>query len=174
MSDLAAPIWRDGAFRPDDWLRSGEAALAAGGAKLLAPAAVFLAGPEPFLSRQGQLGVELAAGEAAASLEPYLARLDLIALVFPKFSDGRSYSAARLLRERFGYRGELRATGDVLSDQIPQMRRCGIDSFEVHHLPTRAALLTGRLAEVRHYYQPVAPAREIPAGARPWLRQPAR
>jgi phosphoadenosine phosphosulfate reductase len=72
------------------------------------------------------------------------------------------------------YQGELRAVGDVLADQIPQMRRCGITSFAVTHAPTRAALEAGRLAEVKHYYQPIptAPA-EAPAGTRPWLRQPA-
>ena len=68
----------------------------------------------------------------------------MVALAFPKFSDGRSYSAARLLRERLGYKGELRATGDVLADQIPLMRRCGILSYEVRHAPTRAALAAAR------------------------------
>jgi len=54
----------------------------------------------------------------------------LITLHFPKFSDGRAYSQARLLRERLGYQGELRATGNVLQDQAPFMLRCGFDSFE--------------------------------------------
>ena len=94
-------------------------------------------------------------------LEPHLGRLALIALAFPKFSDGRSYSAARLLRERLGFKGELRAIGDVLADQIPLMRRCGIESFEVTTPPTRAALLAGRLAEMHHYLSadPDRPAR---------------
>jgi uncharacterized protein (DUF934 family) len=64
----------------------------------------------------------------------------LIALNFPKFSDGRAFSTARLLREKFGYRGELRAVGNVLSDQIPFMRRVGFDAFGVSHAPTRRAL----------------------------------
>ena len=89
----------------------------------------------------------------------------------PKFSDGRSYSTARLLRERLGFKGELRAVGDVLADQIPLMRRCGIESFEVKHAPTRAALFAGKLAEMHHFYQPIATApREVPAGTRPWLQ----
>ena len=54
----------------------------------------------------------------------------LIVLDFPKFIDGRAYSQARLLRERLGYQGELRATGNVLQDQAPFMLRCGFDSFE--------------------------------------------
>jgi uncharacterized protein (DUF934 family) len=57
-------------------------------------------------------------------------RLKLIVLQFPKFTDGRAYSQARLLRGRFGYRGELRATGAVFRDQLPLFLRCGFDSFE--------------------------------------------
>lgn len=52
-----------------------------------------------------------------------------ISINFPKFADGRGYSAARLLRERFAYKGELRATGDVLIDQLYFMKRCGFDTF---------------------------------------------
>lgn len=173
MAD-SAPIWRNGAFEPDEWVRLLPGAdLPSGGAPLLVPLAVFLAGPDRFLGYNGPLGVEVSAGEEVEALESYLPRIALVALVFPKFSDGRNYSTARLLRERFRYRGELRATGDVLADQIPLMRRCGILSFEVGHGPTRAALVAGRLAEVRHFYQPIPNGTEVPAGARPWLRQPA-
>ena len=76
---------------------------------LLVPLALFLAEPERFVGYDGPLGVEVSAGEAVQPLEPYLWRLAMVALAFPKFSDGRSYSAARLLRERLGYKGELRA-----------------------------------------------------------------
>ena len=64
------------------------------------------------------------------ALKSHLGRLKLIALNFPKYTDGRAYSQARLLRGRLGYRGELRATGQVLRDQLPFMLRCGFDSFE--------------------------------------------
>jgi uncharacterized protein (DUF934 family) len=63
-------------------------------------------------------------------LASHIGRLKLIVLHFPKFSDGRAYSQARLLRGRLGYHGELRATGGVLQDQAPFMLRCGFDSFE--------------------------------------------
>ena len=167
-------IWRDGAFRPDEWVRyTPESAILAGDYPLLVPLAAFSAEPERFLAHEGPTGVEVAAGDSVNALEPHLARLKMIAVAFPKFSDGRSYSAARLLRERLGFKGELRAVGDVLADQIPLMRRCGIDSFEVKHAPTRAALLAGKLAEMHHYYQPIPTApHEVPTGTRPWLRQP--
>jgi phosphoadenosine phosphosulfate reductase len=172
LSELS--IWRNGRFEANPWLPfKPDADLPAAGTPLLVPLAVFLADPERFLRHDGPLGVEVAAGDKIEPLRPYLPRLALVALAFPKFSDGRNYSVARRLRERYGYDGELRAFGEVLSDQIPLMRRCGILSYEVHHAPTRAALAAGRLAEVRRYYQPIPTEAEVPAGTRPWLRLPA-
>jgi uncharacterized protein (DUF934 family) len=69
--------------------------------------------------------------EATAALAQELGSLPLIALEIPKFGDGRAYSQARILRERHGYRGELRAVGDVLHDQLFHMSRCGINAFEL-------------------------------------------
>ncbi len=74
--------------------------------------------------------VSLANTDPVEDLAPHVGRLRLIVLEFPRFSDGRAYSQARLLRGRLGYRGELRATGGVLQDQIAFMLRCGFDSFE--------------------------------------------
>ena len=84
-----------------------------------------------------------------------------IGVQFPKFTDGRAYSQARLLRQRLGFRGELRATGNVLRDQLLFMQRCGFDSFEV---PERA-VAEDWLAAFREFdvfYQPAA-------DGRPWL-----
>ena len=69
-------------------------------------------------------------------------------LPFPKFADGRSMSTARLLRERHGYRGEVRASGDVLIDQMPLMRRCGFDAFEVTNPMTPKQLKAGKWPDV--------------------------
>jgi uncharacterized protein (DUF934 family) len=74
--------------------------------------------------------VVLANTDGLDALRPHLGRLKLVVLEFPKFTDGRAYSQARLLRGRLGYQGELRATGAVLCDQLPLMLRCGFDSFE--------------------------------------------
>ena len=89
--------------------------------------------PLPFADRQQRPGwpaVSLANTDPVEDLAPHVGRLRLIVLNFPKFSDGRAYSQARLLRGRLGYAGELRATGGVLQDQLPFMLRCGFDSFE--------------------------------------------
>jgi phosphoadenosine phosphosulfate reductase len=172
MSGAEKLIWRDDAFQDDAWTRAPADAAELPAGPALVPLATFLEDPSRFLGRNAPLGVEVLPGEDVKPLAAHLDRLQLIALVFPKFSDGRSYSAARLLRERFGYQGEVRATGEVLSDQVPLMRRCGFDSFEVRHGPTRQALSAGRLAEVRHYYQPLPLAPEVPPGTRPWARRP--
>ncbi|HEX2732368.1 MAG TPA: DUF934 domain-containing protein [Polyangiaceae bacterium] len=78
--------------------------------------------------RAGKTGVVVRSDEDPATI-PALESLPLIAIDFPKFTDGRGYSHARLLRERQGYKGELRAVGNVLRDQLFYMFRCGIDSF---------------------------------------------
>lgn len=82
------------------------------------------------LSEGRAVGVRVEADEEIEALAYDLPRLAVVALAFPKFRDGRHYSNARLLRERYGYRGELRAVGDVLREQALFMLRCGIDAFE--------------------------------------------
>lgn len=77
------------------------------------------------------LGVKLPAADDVEALAPWIKRLGVIALEFPKFSDGRAYSSARILRLRMGFAGELRAIGDVLIDQFAFMAQCGFDCLEV-------------------------------------------
>jgi uncharacterized protein (DUF934 family) len=76
------------------------------------------------------LGVRLPPEEPVENLAGDLPQLALVALEFPKFRDGRALTAATLLRERFGYKGEIRAVGDVLREQAHVMVRCGFDAFE--------------------------------------------
>lgn len=95
------------------------------------PLDYWLANRERLLRHNGKLAVCLNGDDNLEDLPASLERMELIALEFPKFTDGRSYSHARLLRDRFSFRGELRAVGDVLRDQLFFMQRCGIDSFQV-------------------------------------------
>ena len=90
----------------------------------------FQADGERLLSEGRSVGVRLESAEEAEALAYDLPRLALVALAFPKFRDGRQYSNARILRERYGYKGEVRAVGDVLREQAGFMVRCGIDAFE--------------------------------------------
>ena len=107
------------------------------------------------LARGGPLGVRLPNTVDVVEMVADLPRLELVALEFPKFSDGRALSQARLLRERYGYRGEIRAMGDVLRDQLFFMTRCGFDAFE----PRADQDLEEVLAAFRDFstsYQPAA------------------
>lgn len=84
---------------------------------------------DALLSRPGHIGVWLEPDADPAALAPDLACFKVIAIRFASFADGRGYSLARLLRERYGYRGELRAIGEVLRDQLYYLSRCGFDAF---------------------------------------------
>lgn len=96
--------------------------------KVIVPLKVWQAQRVALQSR-ADLGVWLASGERAEELKDDLARFTVIAVDFPRFADGRGYSIAYHLRARFGYRGELRAIGDVLRDQMFYMQRVGFDAF---------------------------------------------
>ena len=98
---------------------------------ILISAQRFLADPDTLLRRPGKTGVIWPNNRSVDDLVPHLCRLAAVALVFPIFRDGRAYSQARLLRERHGYDGELRATGQVLRDQFVFMLRAGFDAFDV-------------------------------------------
>ncbi len=98
---------------------------------LIVPLQLWLDSKHALKARDGQTGVWLQSHEEIESLADDLADLPLIALDFPAFTDGRHFSSARLLRERFGYKGEVRAIGDVLRDQLFFMHRCGFDAFAV-------------------------------------------
>ncbi|HRD96275.1 MAG TPA: DUF934 domain-containing protein [Rubrivivax sp.] len=89
----------------------------------------FQADGDALVSAGRPVGVRIQADEAVEDLAYDLPRLALVALVFPKYRDGRAYSSAALLRQRLGYAGEVRAVGDVLREQAGFMVRCGIDAF---------------------------------------------
>jgi len=80
-------------------------------------------------ARTGAVGVLLQPADDPGEISGDLGRLALVAVAFPAFTDGRGYSIARLLRDRYGFQGELRAVGDVLRDQLFLLARCGFDSF---------------------------------------------
>jgi uncharacterized protein (DUF934 family) len=84
------------------------------------------------LSRhEGGLGIRLSGDDPLEEIVPDLDRFQLVVLLFPVFTDGRCYSYARLLRDRYHFKGEIRAQGDVLYDQLFYMSQCGINSFEL-------------------------------------------
>ena len=121
-------------------------------ADLIAPLALLRARGGDLLERSGRTGVLLESSDDAAVLAGILERLALVAVRFPKFSDGRGYSNARLMRERYGFRGELRAVGDVLRDQMLFMKRCGFDAFALREDQDATEALAS-LGELGEQYQ---------------------
>ena len=86
---------------------------------------------EQLLARAGRNGVEVNGDEEPESLLPDLAHFSLVAVRFPKFSDGRGCTLGYLLRTRYGFLGELRATGDIFRDQLRALEDCGFDAYEL-------------------------------------------
>jgi uncharacterized protein (DUF934 family) len=98
--------------------------------KFIVPLQYWLANNEA-LNARGDIGVWLDSDEDTDSIEDHCNHLPVIAINFPNFADGRGYSYARLLRDKYGYTGELRAIGDVLKDQLFFLKRCGFDAYAI-------------------------------------------
>ena len=166
-------LWRKDGFAENLWtdVADGDAPPPAGA--IVVSAQRWSAEREALAGRADPVGVSIAAGKDAIEELKAAADRPLIALSFAKFADGRAFSYAELLRERFGFKGELRAAGDVLLDEIPLMLRCGFDSFEIVNEPTLRALKRGHLPGVSLFYQPSVAPHQAPAGTRPGLRRRA-
>jgi uncharacterized protein (DUF934 family) len=152
-SETKPRLWRAGGFAVELWTHIDDATpLPADGyaivmldrwrrdrVQLLAPAV--------------PLGISLDAHQTLDPASDALAGLQLIALDFPKFSDGRAYSTAHRLRSPWGFTGEIRATGDVLLDQLPLMLRTGFDAFEISDAATLRALDLTAVPAISRVYQ---------------------
>jgi uncharacterized protein (DUF934 family) len=124
------PLFRNNAFVADAWSPLAEEQVPAEGARVIVSFDRLQRDWDLLAKHTGLLGVAVPNTARAEALTPYLSRLALIVLDFPTFTDGRAYSLARQLRLS-GYRGELRATGNLLPDQLQFMLQVGIESFEV-------------------------------------------
>ncbi|MEE3326268.1 MAG: DUF934 domain-containing protein [Myxococcota bacterium] len=105
------------------------------------------------IKRAGGVGVELAAGESPSEIADDLEHLDIVALDFPAFGDGRAFSSARILRDRHGFKGEIRAVGDVELEQLHFMSRVGFDSFLINSDDPEQDWATAQ-ADLDLWYQP--------------------
>lgn len=133
------------------------------------PATISLArwktGQDDLAGRNSPLGIRLESGERIDEILPCLNDFSLIALNFPSLNDGRQFTTARLLRERYGYRGQIRAIGHVSRDRLDLMRRCGFDAFE---LPAGkdANVALAAFGEISVVYQPASDGRATAATLR--------
>ncbi len=152
------PLVKRGQIVEDRFLRVLDDAPMPDDAPVLVPAARFLADAGDVVDRAAPAGVLWPNSRRVSELEPYLGRLAVVALVFPTFRDGRAYSQARQLRERYGFRGELRATGDILRDQFLFLHRAGFDAFEVRK-EADALAFAEAVARYSVVYQPAGDGR---------------
>jgi len=163
------PLVKNGKITDDAFVHVADDAPPPGDGAILISAKRFLEDPEAISRRLGKTGVIWPNNRDVDDLVPYLDRLAAVALVFPSFRDGRAYSQARLLRERFVYRGELRATGQVLRDQFVFMLRAGFDAFEVRKAGDADAFAqTTKRYSV--FYQPTGDGRVTALNRRMQLR----
>lgn len=152
-----AKIIKNGQIVDDAWqlLKLSEEqtpeAIALPDAPTLLPLAVWLAHKDEILARKQPVGIWLESNEGPESIANDLKHFTIIGVNFPKFADGRGYSTARLLRERFAYSGEIRALGDVLRDQLFLLKRCGFDAFAVRQDKDIEAALAGLTAFSESY-----------------------
>lgn len=141
---LPERVIRHGRVERDNWrfvgVGEGEVPGTLPEGPVVVPLAVWKARREELLARPHAIGVWLAPADDPAELAADLAALSLVGVHFPKFTDGRGYSTAHLLRTRHGFRGELRAFGDVGRDQLFYLKRSGFDAFSLapHRDPVAA------------------------------------
>ncbi len=125
-------IIKDGVIVTDNWLYlDDDAGLVEG--DIVVSLLRWQAEHESLKQHQGRLGISLSGDDSLEAMVADLAEFALIVLLFPVFTDGRCYSFARLLRDRYDYQEEIRARGDVLQDQLFYMAQCGINSFEMEN-----------------------------------------
>ena len=152
------PLLKQGRVVEDSWVKIADDASLPEDRPVLVSHARWEAEKAALQARNAPLGIALPNNLDVLTFAPEAGRFGLIALSFPKFSDGRAYSQARLLRERFDYRGELRATGHVLRDQLLHMHRAGFDAYEIGR-PDAAEVFAKALASLSVFYQPTGDGR---------------
>ena len=163
------PLVKNARITTDLFVHVADGAELPGDGDILVSAQRLLEDPEALLKRASKVGVIWPNNRAVDDLVPYLNRLAAVALVFPSFRDGRAYSQARLLRERHGYDGELRATGQVLRDQFVFMLRAGFDAFEVKK-DADADAFAETVKRYSVFYQPTGDGRVAAFNRRMQLR----
>lgn len=161
MTELTAGtstrLWTPTGFCEDEWVHADTAEALSGNGRFILPLQAFLdLDPEVRRSARERLGVALQPGDQLEKIADLLDQLSLVALAFPAFSDGRSFSKAELLRSRYHFEGAVRATGQVLVDQLPHMLRLGFDEFEISNPVLLKRLEDGRTGGLGLYYQPAA------------------
>lgn len=172
------PLLKHNQLVPDTWLQTDADGALPNAGDIIVPFARLLKEWGELKARNGRLGVRFGNTDNPEALATFLDSLSLIVLPFPAFNDGRAYSIARKLRE-MGFAGELRATGNVLPDQLQFMLQVGFDAFEIgERFPLETWAKASRqmsLAYQRGLFRRGSEAEiwtERHTDAEPWLEQP--
>ena len=148
------PLIKDGRQIADNWVKVADESEVPTASPIIVSLNRWNEEKETLIGLGQDLGILLESDQSPEHIEGDLGKLSLVALNFPAFGDGRAYSYARILRERYGFDGEVRAIGDVLYDQIQLMHRCGFDAMEIENAATLRALNRNKSADVDIFYQP--------------------
>jgi phosphoadenosine phosphosulfate reductase len=168
------PLWKNRAFVDDAWQVVADSDPVPADVPAVVTLKRWRAERATLAERNAPLALQIEPGSDWQDIVADLPRFPVIVVTIPKYADGRAFSIARLLRERDGYKGEIRATGTYIIDQVPYMLRVGIDAFVASDPILIKAFETGVWPEVPHYLQPAWPGDgEVPAGTRPWIRKRA-
>jgi phosphoadenosine phosphosulfate reductase len=152
-ASTAPRLWKSGAFADDTWHNIGDEEALPIDRHAIVSLERWRAEQPQLIAHEHRIGIRVDAGEQLDPAIDHLDRLAVIVLSFAKFTDGRAYSTARRLREQWGYQSELRATGDVLLDQVPLMLRSGFDALQIVDVATIGAIERGEIPAVSRTYQ---------------------
>jgi len=149
------PVVKDGNIIEDSWTHIADGEDLPVDSPVIVSAGRWQADRASLVHRLGPIGIRLPNDRSPEELGEDLYRFGVVAREFPAFKDGRAYTQARLLRERYRFSGEVRAYGDVLRDQLLFMQRCGIDTFEIRK-QSDAEAFAKAAGEISVFYQPAA------------------
>ncbi len=152
------PLLKHGAIVDDPWIDLADDAAFPAAGPVIVSLARWQSERDTLIARGEKIGLRLPNTASVTETADGLAHVDLVALAFPKFNDGRAFSQARLLRERYRFPGEIRATGAVLRDQLLFMLRCGFDAFVVADASAVEAW-SKATREIGVFYQPTGDGR---------------
>jgi len=150
---------KNNALVDDEFVRAAEPEAIPSAGPVLVSLELWQSHREPLLERNAPLGVQLRSDQSPEAIVEDLDRFSVVALEFPAFRDGRAYSYARILRERYGFAGELRAVGEVLMEQLHFMLRTGFDAFEIE-AEDPLTQYRAALEDFSVWYQPTGDGRD--------------
>jgi len=149
------PLLKSGQIVEDTWLNIDDEQAVPATGDVIVSLERWLSEDDTLKSRDGKTGLRLKNDQSPAQVADDLDAFNTVVLEFPKYTDGRAYSAARLLRDRYGFQGEVRASGDVLIDQFGMMQRCGFNAYEVRDDANVSAWQEAE-KRISAHYQPAA------------------